>query len=264
MNQFFKVLIVSVFSTTLLAGCGSTAKEESKTDSNTSTEKKVWSYDGETGPSNWEALGFIKAGKEQSPINIQTANVKSDPSAADESVNYSPTAFKEFNNGHTIEAIPQSQNDTVVIDGVTYTLAQFHFHTPSEHQIDGKNFDMELHLVNKDASGNIAVLGVLIKEGAENKELANMWDKLPANTISEEDAIAVTGQIDLMNLLPVDKTKYEYKGSLTTPPCTEKVKWYVFSNPIEMSKAQIDKFKAIFKDDHRPVQPLNDREVLKD
>lgn len=166
------------------------------------------------------------------------------------------------NNGHTIQANIATQDNTIKLDGKTYTLQQFHFHTPSEHTINGKTTDMELHLVHQDKNGVLAVVGLLIKEGKENKKLAAVWDKMPKEESKEE--VPLGQKLDARTLLPEDTSTYRYKGSLTTPPCSEGVNWSVVKQPIEMSKEQIEEFKEIFKMNSRPVQPVNEREILKE
>lgn len=222
-----------------------------------------WSYEGESGPDQWYALAdayaACKTGVEQSPINIVTSNVSKDKSAAALTINYHPTAVTVMNNGHTIQANDASGTNSITVDGVEYKLAQFHFHTPSENQIDGQNFPMEGHLVHKSADGKLAVLGFLIKEGQANEPLAELWSKLPKDETKTD--VALDKAIDLTGLLPADKSTYQFEGSLTTPPCSEGVRWFVLQQPIEMSAEQIKAFQAIFPDDHRPVQELNGREV---
>ncbi len=114
-----------------------------------------WSYEGETGPEHWGDINPDYAactnGKEQSPINIETSQVIDDEKLEDLDINYKPTGFSLSNNGHTIQANPSTKDNSLVVDNKEYKLAQFHFHTPSEHQFNGQNFDMELHLVHKEA-----------------------------------------------------------------------------------------------------------------
>ena len=117
----------------------------------------------------------------------------------------------------------------------------------------------QLHFVNQNTNNQFAVLGLLIKEGASNSYLEKTWNIIPPEEITE--AVILTEPIDLMSLLPKDTDSFQYNGSLTTPPCSEAVKWIVLEEPIEMSKEQIDKFRNIFPDNHRPIQSLNDREV---
>ena len=222
-----------------------------------------WTYEGEKGPEHWGDLNPDFAactnGKEQSPINIETSRVIEDKKIADLVINYKPTEFSLTNNGHTIQGNALTNDNSFIVDNKEYRLAQFHFHTPSEHQINGKNFDMELHFVNQNTNNQLAVLGLMIKEGASNPYLEKAWNIIPPEEITE--AVKLTEPIDLMSLLPKDKDSFRYNGSLTTPPCSEAVKWIVLEEPIEMSKEQIDKFRNIFPDNHRPIQSLNEREV---
>ncbi|CAM4445188.1 carbonic anhydrase [Paenibacillus tarimensis] len=225
-----------------------------------------WSYGGETGPEHWGELGTenraCSSGLEQSPINLEQAKIKADATAAQAiEINYRPSQFTITNNGDTIRADAVTQDNTITLDGKEYTLAQFHFHVPSEHQIDGKNLDMELHFVHKDAGGKLAVVGVLMKAGDANEALAELWSKLPAE--KTEESIALDQTIDLPALLPQTQDVFRYDGSLTTPPCSEGVEWTVMQEPIEVSQEQIDAFASIFPDNHRPVQPWNDREVFR-
>jgi carbonic anhydrase len=224
-----------------------------------------WSYEGETDPKHWGDLSPANSacvnGQEQSPINIEISQVKADQQLEKLEINYAPSEFSLANNGHTIQGSPAVTNNSIVADGKEYKLAQFHFHTPSEHQFNGQNFDMELHLVHKDENEQLAVLGIMIREGTLNPELEKVWKALPKTKTPEDTKLVVL--IDLMNILPKDQQSFVYNGSLTTPPCSEDVNWIVLEQPIEMSKEQINAFRQIFPDNHRPVQPLNERDVIK-
>ncbi len=270
---FYLVFIsVSIFS---LAACSSvtpngtkneTAKEDvAKEEQKESNEVHTahWTYEGEKGPEHWGDLNpdfaACKNGKEQSPINIETSRVIEDKKIPDLVINYKPTEFSLTNNGHTIQANALTSDNSFIADNKEYKLAQFHFHTPSEHQFNGKNFDMEIHFVHQNANKQFAVLGLMIKEGASNPYLEKTWNILPPEEITE--AVKLTEPIDLMSLLPKDKKSFQYNGSLTTPPCSEDVEWVILEEPIEMSKEQIDKFRNIFSGNNRPVQSINEREV---
>lgn len=228
------------------------------------TKPAHWSYSGDTGPDKWATLDSKNAacanGTEQSPIDIELSQLKVDKELGKFETNYKPTVFTLMNNGHTIQANDASGSNTITVEGNVYTLIQLHFHKPSENQINGKTFDMEMHLVHKNSEGNLAVLGVLIKSGSENKQLAEMFSKLPKEETRED--LKLDQVIDLNALLPQDKKAFRYKGSLTTPPCSEGVDWTVLEEPIELSEKQIQAFGAIFSDNHRPVQPLNVRTVV--
>ncbi|MDQ0901052.1 MULTISPECIES: carbonic anhydrase [unclassified Paenibacillus] len=230
----------------------------------TTTKPAHWSYSGDTGPAKWTTLDPQYAacanGSEQSPIDIELSQLKVDKELGKFETNYKPTVFTLMNNGHTIQANDASGSNIITVEGKVYTLVQLHFHKPSENQINGKTFDMEMHLVHKNSEGKLAVLGVLIKSGSENKQLAEMFSKLPKEETKED--LKLDQVIDLNALLPQDKKAFRYKGSLTTPPCSEGVDWTVLEETIELSDKQIQGFGAIFSDDHRPVQPLNGRTVV--
>ena len=236
------------------------AKEEKKSNEVHTTH---WSYKGKTGPEHWGDMNpdyaVCTKGKEQSPINIETSHVIEDEKMVDPVIHYKPTVVSLSNNGHTIQANPSTLDNSIVVDNKDYKLTQFHFHTPSEHQFNGQNFDMEIHFVHQDENNQLVVLGIMIKEGVPNPDLEKAWNVIPTEKTTED--VKLTEPIDLMSLLPNDKDSFQYIGSLTTPPCSEAVKWVVFEEPIEMSTEQIDKFRKIFPDNHRPVQSLNERKV---
>ena len=219
-----------------------------------------WTYDGHSGPENWGTLEHEYAacgeGKEQSPIDIRDA--KPDHLSPIE-VRYKDTPLDIVNNGHTIQ-INYETNSHAVLAGHDYKLAQFHFHAPSEHRIDGHSFPMELHIVHKDDAGNIAVIGLLFEEGKENSFLERFWSKLPQH--AEEKQHYDNTEINVSDLLPANKAYFHYSGSLTTPPCTQGVKWFVMKEAVSASGEQIKKFAALFGHNERPVQALNGRTIV--
>ncbi|AWB43475.1 carbonic anhydrase [Paenibacillus sp. CAA11] len=229
----------------------------------TASHDPHWSYEGETGPEYWGALSTdfetCKKGSKQSPINIDHSQLTKQTNLKPVEIHYHKAKATIQNNGHTIQVALQDKDNYILLDGTKYTLAQFHFHHPSEHQLDGKNAEIELHFVHKSDDGRSAVLGVLIKSGTENAAFKQVWSHLPAK--SSETANELKEQIALTDLLPANLHSVRYTGSLTTPPCSEDVSWTVLDHPIQMSKEQIAKFAALFPDNHRPVQPLGDRTV---
>lgn len=220
-----------------------------------------WSYEGATGPAHWGDLSpdysLAKSGKRQSPIDIATSGVKRADAAALQ-VRYGDTSLEVLNNGHTIED-DYHAGGTLTVDGHTYQLAQFHFHSPSEHSVDGEHAPMEMHLVHKDSAGKLAVIGVLIREGRAHPELAELWEYMPTSP-GRSDAVPGVS-VDASELLPANLASYRYSGSLTTPPCSEDVAWFVLQEPIEASAAQIAAFREIIEGNNRPTQPLNGRVV---
>ncbi|MEJ8809696.1 carbonic anhydrase family protein [Variovorax ureilyticus] len=226
-------------------------------------EHAHWSYRSGTGPAQWAALDpdnqLCKSGLQQSPIALKTRESKR-LNEHDISIHYGLAKGQWVNNGHTIQFnVDGPASNTVAYKAGSYALAQLHFHTPSEHHLNGKSFPMEMHLVNKDASGKITVVGVFIRQGAKNAALAGLWEHLPA-----PDAAPKTGEVDLASLLPASRKAMVYGGSLTTPPCSEEVNWIVMEQPIEMSRQQIQAFQKLFRDNHRPVQRGHGRKVVEE
>ena len=217
-----------------------------------------WSYDGEHGPEHWGGMSreFEKCSKgmRQSPIDITDAAGEKLPAIK---FAYKPTKLKLLNNGHTIQ-VNYDKGSFITVGNEKYQLAQFHFHTPSEHTLGGKAFANELHLVHKSAKGGLAVVGILLEDGAENPAYKNVFANLPKKS---DETIDTAISINAESLLPADRSYYRYDGSLTTPPCSEGVNWFVLKTPIQLSKEQLAKYTEIFKKTNRPVQPLHDRKI---
>jgi carbonic anhydrase len=146
------------------------------------------------------------------------------------------------------------------LNGVKYDLVQFHFHTASEHAVGGQHQPMEIHFVHRNAQGGLAVVGVLLKSGGENAAYAPVFQNLPPQ--ASQPAPVAGASVDANQLLPAQRTYWRYNGSLTTPPCSEGVKWLVMNTPVEVSDAQIAAFTNIFKNDERPIQAFNARTFL--
>lgn len=220
-----------------------------------------WGYSGAEGPEFWGDLSkdfaVCKTGTKQSPIDIRSAI---EAELATLEFNYTPVPLKVLNNGHTIQ-VPQEGAGTVKLRGKEYKLLQFHFHAPSEHTTNGKPAPMEVHLVHKSEDGQLAVVGVYMSEGRENAALKAVFDNMPRSAGETEVKSASFNPADL---LPSDKGQdfHHYIGSLTTPPCSEGVRWIVLDQGIEVSKEQVAAFKAIFPMNARPVQPHQDRFLL--
>lgn len=224
-----------------------------------------FSYGGFKNPTNWDELNpnwaICESGTQQSPIDIKSSllgNILSPP--ANIQFNYqSLSNFPVQNNGHTIQVnypFP-SGTSTMTVDGITYQLAQFHLHTPSEHLLNGEAAALELHLVHQNPQGQLAVVGVMIENGAINNDLQTVFANMPL----QEGINTAIGTINASNFLPANRTYYGYPGSLTTPPCSQGVKWIVLKNPITASQAQIDAFTNLYQVNARPVQDLNLRTI---
>lgn len=220
-----------------------------------------WTYEGDTGPQAWGQLkpefNVCAIGKRQSPINIEEGSTLQGP-AEPVQFAYSPSNGTVVNNGHTIQVDVQGDN-AITVRGSTYRLLQFHFHTPSEEQINFKRFPMVAHLVHKNSEGQLAVVAVLLQEGEANPMIDKVWTYMPLDT---GDRVRMPQDLlDVNGLLPKDQRYYQFMGSLTTPPCSEGVLWMVMKQPVTLSKAQYRLFTQIYPNNARPVQPVNGRPV---
>ncbi|MDH4478978.1 MAG: carbonic anhydrase family protein [Rhodoferax sp.] len=213
-----------------------------------------WGYDGEMGPERWgKEFPTCAKGKSQSPLDIRGPFVKTRTVVT---ADYKEGQLKMINNGHTIQVnIPPGSK--IRIDGVPHELLQFHFHRPSEEKIDGKPMAMVVHFVHKSADGKLAVVGVLLKEGNENPGIKTLWTHMPMEEGPEVTPEGVS--FNPANLLPREFDFYSYEGSLTTPPCTEGVRFFILKTPVNVAKEQVAAFP--FKRNARPVQELNGREI---
>jgi carbonic anhydrase len=214
-----------------------------------------WSYAGAEGPSHWG--GTCAKGKAQSPIDIRTAAAKHEKLPPIE-FDYRPGPLHIIDNGHTIQ-VNVDHGSSINVGGHRFDLVQFHFHKPSEETIDGRRYAMVVHLVHKDPKGNLAVIAVPLKAGAENPLVGTLWRHLPKQKDREESKHAVT--ISPGQLLPASRDYFTYMGSLTTPPCTEGVRWFVLKTPNTVSLNEITTFARRYPADARPVQAINNRQV---
>lgn len=256
MKKFYWLIGLMVASL-LLGACSAQAGE-----SHPAAEPPHWTYEGEEGPAHWGELDSAYAlcgmGAHQSPIDVQSPQGQD---LTNISFHYQPSEVNILNNGHTVQ-VNYDSGSYMELEDVRYDVVQFHYHAPSEHALDGKLFAAELHIVHKNADGNLAVVGILFDEGTQNDALQPFIDNLPA----EKSDVHDTGvKINAADLLPAVQTTYRYSGSLTTPPCSEDVRWNLMTSPVEASSAQLEALANLFEDgNNRPVQPLNDRPLAED
>jgi carbonic anhydrase len=215
-----------------------------------------WDYSGEFGPDMW---GSIKnefktcgAGMNQSPVDIP----KRSPTLKDGvRLQWNPEKGSVVNNGHTIQ-VNLTGHSSIKIAGQSYVLKHFHIHTPSEHQVSGLSYPMEIQFVHATPEGKLAVLGVFVEIGAVSEEFGKIMPSMPA---SADSSPTETSTLNLASILPKDVSVFRYSGSLTTPPCSEGVLWSVLREPIEMSSEQVTAFRRLFSSNARPVQPMGAR-----
>jgi len=222
------------------------------------SEEQHWSYSGEDGPQQWGDLAadylICSMGRNQSPIDLTGAV---DANLDELILDYPNRGIVgEVNNGHTIQENLKPGN-FVTIQGQKFEARQLHFHSPSEHRINGKSFPLEVHIVHANAEGELAVLGLMFDEGEENSMLNQLNGFRPAGMEP------YNGPVDYNRLITGLDEYYAYNGSLTTPPCSEGVVWVVLKNPVTASREQIDRFHdAMGADTNRPIQPRNARTIL--
>jgi len=186
--------------------------------------------------------GFIES--ELTPINF----------------NYQVGGNELVNNGHTVQ-LNVAAGSSITVDNTQFNLLQIHFHAPSENQINGESFPLEAHFVHADAKGNLAVVALMFKEDGSNNGLQAIWQNLPSHA---GDKLALSELFDVNKLLPSNKDHYRFNGSLTTPPCSEGVRWLVLKDSVTVSTAQLNAFRQVLHEaNNRPIQPVNSRQILK-
>lgn len=259
-----------------LTGC-SIFKRDKEKDSQSTTESQAsssqatttttdvqsfqepWSYEGVSAPEYWGDLKpeyiTCKEGKEQSPVDLVYKKPKTNGRII---TSYGPTNVRVIDTGRTIQ-VNFDPGNSVDIRGQKYELLQAQFHSSSEHTLSGNRLPMELQLLHRSEGGEMAILGVILIEGASHSLIESLWQNLPIQKGMEKD---LNFKINPEDFLPKSRTYYTYQGSLTSPPCTEGVNWNVFNTPVTLSKEQIVSFRGIYPMNARPVQPLNGRKTV--
>lgn len=223
----------------------------------TPTNHQQWGYTSPTGPDEWGNLDhnntLCSTGTQQSPIDIK-ANTPGVLPVLD--IHYPAGPVEVKNQGHTLEVTTENKGYVTLASGI-YNLVQMHFHAPAEERIEGREYPFSAHLVHRDAAGNLAVITLLFDLGKKNKSLAPVLANMPRH----EGESVILSNLDLASLFPAKRDYYAYMGSLTTPPCTEGVRWQVVKAAGTVSAKQLMAFKQMFHMNARPIQPANDRTV---
>ena len=249
MKSIRQALLFTVASAALLASAGTFAADD-----------KHWDYAGSEGPEFWGALAgdfaACSLGKTQSPVNL-TGMVEGELPAL--RLDDRAGGSEIVNNGHTIQ-VNFAPGSSAKVAGRRYELARFHFHAPSESQIEGRAFPLEGHFVHKDSDGNLMVIGVMYGKGAASSELTKAWRYMPAKA---GDQKSLATWINAQGLMPANLDYYRFSGSLTTPPCSEGVTWIVLKTSQAVSEGQITAFsQTLGHSNNRPVQPVNARVIV--
>ncbi len=215
-----------------------------------------WDYQN---PKDWASANQqyqACAGINQSPIDIRDTVTANLPPLE---FNYHTTAKSVQNIGHTMQ-IEFNQGASLVLDGQTFLLEQFHVHSPSENNINGQSYPMELHLVHASDKGELAVVALMFQHGLENEKLKHIWNSLP-NNVGESNQLYSKNKAE--SYLPNNLEYYRFNGSLTTPPCSEGVRWVVFKEIQQASNEQIESFMELMgHPNNRPIQPIGARLIL--
>lgn len=219
-----------------------------------------WSYAGADGPEHWGELDPAYAacakGTHQTPVDIHGAI---DGHLPPLQIDYRTRGTEVVNNGHTIQ-VNVEPGSFLTLDGVRYELKQFHFHSPSENEIDERLYAMEAHLVHGDKDGHLAVIGVLFQLGTADPAIAEVFKSA---TQSPGRRVLAT-PIDTNRLLPGSRAYYEFEGSFTTPPCTEGVHWIVMKQPLSVSRSEVAFLeRSMHGHNNRPIQGLHGRAVMR-
>ena len=232
------------------------------TSSHASGHSTHWGYDGENGPLHWgelkSAYQTCQTGNRQSPININIKETIDSNTLDDIFVSYGDVELNIVNNGHTIQ-VNSDGSSKALLGGKEFKLLQYHFHALSEHTINDKHSAMEVHLVHQSEDGELAVIGIMMNKGKHNNALEKMFELMPKHS---DESIKSKYTINANNLLPKDKGYFHYVGSLTTPPCTQIVQWYVLKNHITISNEQLQKFHSLYNGNYRPIQKIGTRKII--
>ncbi|PFH84911.1 carbonic anhydrase family protein [Bacillus sp. AFS088145] len=248
-KQQFIIPLVMATSLSIISGCQS-SEETTKTKATSQQKGNNEDHLNYKKQNDWE----FETGDSQSPINIDLDKLQAMSDSGKLVLNYQNSILDEADNGHSIQL---EAKGTANINGRNFELTQFHFHAKSEHTINGKHYPIEAHFVNKAQDGRIAVIGVFFIEGEKNEGFQKVLDNIKKGATNNS-----VGEINIGSMMPLNKSYYHYLGSLTTPPLSENVEWYVMKNPVEVSKEQIKAFTNNYNANNRKVQPLNRRVIL--
>lgn len=220
-----------------------------------------YGYAGPVGPAEWGGLDekwrACSVGVNQSPVDLAGFIEARLPPLA---IDYGNSGAELVNTGHSIQ-VNATSGSTLGIDGKNFRLVQFHFHAPGEHMLEGQAFPLEAHLVHQSEAGELAVVGVFFVPGAANDLLGLIVASLP---LAEGQKRSFGSPVPPAGLLPSERDYIRYNGSLTTPPCSEGVRWLVMKQTLTAAPAQIAAIAgALGFANNRPVQPVRARPILR-
>jgi carbonic anhydrase len=234
----------------LLIGCAD--EDDGELEEGLTPDTLHWSYEGAEGPESWgtlsEEYATCSSGERQSPIDIPAVVAPGTLTALE--FDYAPAPATIVDNGHTVQVNFMEGANVLNIGAEAFALLQFHFHARSEHAVAGQYKPLEMHLVHRSSAGELAVVGVFFETGSAHGALAPVFDQMASAT---DQPAALSADLDPNNILPASKDGWAYSGSLTTPPCTEGVRWHVLSSSLQISEAQLAAFTDLHGTSYRPV-----------
>ncbi|RKR06222.1 carbonic anhydrase [Kushneria sinocarnis] len=221
---------------------------------------REWSWSGDTGPEHWSTINpnyeTCGTGSNQSPVDLGDSLKVAGLAAPEISYDQPLLVVRRESTGLMIEG---PADNTVTLHGHIYTLARIEFHAPAQHSVEGERAAMEIDFIHTDETEQTLVMAVLVREGEASQALDRIWSRVP----DVDRSMTLNGEMLPSRLLPRERNGWSYNGSLTTPPCSEGVRWWVMKSPIHASRAQIERYRQWFDvDTARPTQPLNARYVL--
>ncbi|XP_022144656.1 alpha carbonic anhydrase 1, chloroplastic [Momordica charantia] len=237
-------------------------------------QSAAFTYDGSHGPQYWGELSpsfaACKNGKSQSPIDIVKDKTSFGKHLQTLIRKYTSANATLVNNGFNIGLhFGENSGGVAVIDGKNYSLKQMHWHSPSEHRLNGEQFAAELHLLHQADDGSLSVIAILLQYGDPDLLLQKIQDKLgelaKERCGADEESHITIENLDTRQLRKKTRKYYRYVGSLTTPPCSENVIWSILGKVRTISKEQVEALKApldsAYKNNARPAQALNGRKI---
>ena len=136
-----------------------------------------------------------------------------------------------------------------------WTPLQFHFHTPSEHTFDGTSYDAEVHYVHSRTEGGTTkylVIGVMFETAYGQPGNTDFMGELDTGTRTEARTYSSINNVNFLNKI-VSGEFYHYEGSLTTPPCTERVNFFILRVPQYISAADLTNIQAAVPNSNRDI-----------
>jgi len=221
------------------------------------SDQPVWAYTGGNGPASWGSIdpsfSRCSVGTMQSPIDLSVAE---HGEHGDLALTYHLNALTFTNKGPTV-VITAEPGGVMSYMGRQYDFSELHFHAPAEHSIGPDHPHLEGHFVHIGPGRSIAVVAVLFNAVGGDQPV----DHLVATIPEPGESASEVRLMDIQRFIPLGSKRYRYRGSLTTPPCTEGVEWIVMADRQPVGAGALDAFSESFAPNNRPVQPLNDRTV---